>query len=37
LHVCALELLELVPQFIKRLFCMLIQMAADLQFHFGNF
>jgi len=37
LHVSALELLELVPQFIKRLFCMLIQMAGDLQFHFGNF
>ena len=32
----ALEFLELVRQFIKCLFCMLIQMAADLQFHFGN-
>lgn len=30
------EFLELVRQFIKCLFCMLIQMPADLQFHFGN-
>ena len=36
LHLCALEFLELVLQFVKCLFCMLIQMAANLQFHFGN-
>ena len=28
--------LELVPQFIKCLFCPLIQMVADFQFHFGK-
>jgi hypothetical protein len=36
LAVAALEFLEMARQFIKCLFCMLIQMAADLQFHFGN-
>jgi hypothetical protein len=36
LHLCPLEFFELILQFIKRLFCMLIQMAADLQFHFGS-
>ena len=36
LHLCALAFLELVLQFIKCLFCVLIQMAADFQFHFGN-
>jgi hypothetical protein len=33
---CPLEFLELILQFIKCLFCLLIQMAADFQFHFGN-
>jgi hypothetical protein len=36
LHLSVLEFLELVLQSIKCLFCMLIQMPADFQFHFGK-